>query len=100
MAKSPLKPAGANPAKAKPAAARPPKQGAKGSKQDQAKARLEEEHEAFYQANKPRIDDALGKCVKHFKAGEHQIVKAVCRMLFGHYCKYRVSIPKGRLVEK
>ena len=51
-------------------------------------ARLVSEREAFYRANKTRIDKLLGQCTAHFQKGEHDIVRAVARMLFDYYSRH------------
>jgi len=72
---------------------------AKRTKKEEAQARAEAEHEAFYQANKERIDEVLGYCIKHFKDDEHDIVRAVGRRLFDYYRWNRMKIGGGSMVK-
>ncbi|MFM8271909.1 MAG: hypothetical protein ACKODX_06185 [Gemmata sp.] len=68
---------------------------AKRTNKEDAQGGPDAEHEAYYQANKERIDKALKYCVKHFDGQEPDIVRAVGRMLFAYYMTHRMSTPKG-----
>lgn len=98
MAKKPKRraPAARSKAGKKPAKAKKPKPvAARPTQKAQAQERPEAQHTAFYLDNKPRIDEALNNCVRHFKQDEHDIVRAVGRMLFKHYSDHRAKIPAG-----